>query len=151
MAKKRKARPVSELFEQEETIVVACRGGDCGSRRKHPDVDHVGQLRHLRHALDGVALVVTSKCLDACEHSNVVVVLPGAAARQADPTPVWLGEVNDADTTDGLVEWIKAGGPTSRPAPVAVEVATFTPTRLSRHELEGGAVLLPRDQRRTPR
>ena len=36
---KRKNRPAAGLFEQDQTIVVVCRGGDCGSRRKHPEVD----------------------------------------------------------------------------------------------------------------
>jgi (2Fe-2S) ferredoxin len=141
---KRKNRPAAGLFEQDQTIVVVCRGGDCGSRRKHPEVDYVGQLRRMREGLDGAALVVTSKCLDACEHSNVVVIVPGAEARETDPTPVWLGTVNDEDTTEGVVEWVSAGGPATAPTSVAVHLARFTPTRLSRHELEGDAVLLPK-------
>ena len=43
MAKQRSKRPKPSVPPEELTVVV-CRGGDCGSRRKHPDVDHGAQL-----------------------------------------------------------------------------------------------------------
>lgn len=140
---KRKSRPGTEIFEQQETIVVVCRGGDCGSRRKHPGVDYAGQLRLLRRDLAGKALVATSKGLDACEHSNVVVVVPGVKARPTDPAPIWFGGVNDPDTLEGLSQSVSEDKLIPRPSSVAADVARFTPTRLSRNELKGGTVVLP--------
>lgn len=119
-----------------EPVVVVCRGGDCGSRTKHPGVDHLAQLRVLRGRLEGAAEVVSSSCLDACEHSNVVVVLPGRPGRDAGGQPVWIGEVLDPETTEDLAGWVLAGGPAVADEPVAVDVRTFRPSRLNRLELD---------------
>ena len=107
MTPKRPAAAASAL-DSENALVIVCRGGDCGSRRKHPAVDHAAQLTTIRTRVGGAAEVLVSKCLDACEHSNVIVVVPGQEDRTRGAEPVWLGEVN---------------GP-------------FTPARRSRHELE---------------
>lgn len=144
MAKRRAKR--SAQAEQAETsdrvTVVVCRGGDCGSRRKHPELDHGAQLDAVRTAVDpSRAEVVPSKCLDACEHSNVFVVVPGAAGIVAGTTPVWIGEVNDQAVTDDITAWVNAGGPGVAPAPALVDILEFRPTRQSRHELEPGQAL----------
>lgn len=126
-------------------VVVVCRGGDCGNRTKHPGLDHPAQLRKIRTSLDGPvgqADVVSSSCLDACEHSNVVVVLPGPEGRSAGGAPVWVGRVNDPETTHDLINWVKAGGPGLADEPTLVDISSFRPTRLNRHELDeatGGA------------
>ena len=138
MASRRKSRRSgpSPAPEARQTVVV-CRGGDCGNRTKHPGFDHAAQLRALRDGVDPAEVaVVSSKCLDACEHSNVVVVVPGAKGRDRGAGPVWLGEVLDDDTTADLVGWVAAGGPGLAPEPVLVDVRTFRPSRLNRHELE---------------
>ena len=113
---------------------MACRGGECGNRTKHPGFDQRGQLRELRDAL-GSANVVVSTCLDACEHANVVVALPGADGRDIGGGPVWVGGVNDAEVTHDLARWIADGGPGLVDEPTLVAIGTFVPTRLSRHEL----------------
>ncbi|MFY1632080.1 hypothetical protein ACN27F_02145 [Solwaraspora sp. WMMB335] len=59
-------------------LVTVCRGCCCGTSRKHPDVDHDGQLRALRASGARVRVV---DCLNTCERSNVVVVQPVPAAR----------------------------------------------------------------------
>ncbi|MFY1692856.1 hypothetical protein [Plantactinospora sp. WMMB782] len=91
--------------------MTVCRGCCCGSSRKHPEVDHDGQVRRLRTALDGRHRVRTSDCLDVCERSNVVVVNPSPTGRRAGGVPVWLGEVLDDTTLTAVTEWISAGGP----------------------------------------
>ncbi|MBC3763487.1 hypothetical protein H7K62_17495 [Quadrisphaera sp. RL12-1S] len=126
-------------------MVVVCRGGECGSRSKHPGVDHADQLRRIRAAADtataaatatgGRADVAVSSCLDACERSNVVVVVPGARDRADGVTPVWVGPVLQEDATEDLAGWLLAGGP-STPAPPLVDILAFQPTRTSRRELE---------------
>ncbi len=131
----RSRRRPAEVAGERPTVVV-CRGGDCGNRTKHPGLDHPAQLRELRDRLEGTADVVTSSCLDACEHSNVVVVLPGRDGRSAGSDPVWVGGVNDADTTTDLAGWVVDGGPGTADAPTLVAISTFRPSRLSRHELE---------------
>lgn len=115
--------------------VVVCRGGDCGSRRKHPDTDHRDQLGRFREAL-GRELVV-SRCLDACEHSNVVVVVPRTPGEREKDEPVWVGEVNDPETTADLLDWIRAAAVIdSEDLPVLVQIRRFSPTRRNRQELE---------------
>jgi (2Fe-2S) ferredoxin len=115
--------------------VAVCRGGDCGSRHKHPDTDHRDQLGRFRDAL-GRDLVV-SRCLDACEHSNVVVVVPHTPGGREKDEPVWVGEVNDPETTADLLDWISAGAVIdSQDLPVLVQIRRFSPTRRNRQELE---------------
>ncbi|MEU7476590.1 hypothetical protein AB0A63_11450 [Lentzea sp. NPDC042327] len=97
--------------------ITVCRGCCCGTARKHPDVDHDHQLAVLRSRLSGVRV---ADCLDACEVSNVVVVLPGARERAAGARPVWVGSVLEDEVVDGVVEWVEAGGPGLAAAPPAV-------------------------------
>lgn len=126
----------------ERVTLVVCRGGDCGSRRKHPELDHGAQLDAVRAAVDpSLAEVVPSKCLDACEHSNVFVVMPGEAGRVAGATPVWIGEVNDPAVTHDITSWVNVGGPGVSQAPALAEIQEFRPTRQSRRELEPGQAL----------
>lgn len=129
-SKKRRERAASAP----SLTLVVCRGGDCGSRAKHPDVDHVGLLARMKDAAGGAARVVPSKCLDACEHSNVVVVVPDDGARGGEP--VWVGEVNEPDVNTAICEFARAGGPGSAPMPIEVELQQFHPSRRNRHELE---------------
>jgi len=113
------------------SVVVVCRGGDCGSRQKHPDFDHLKQLSTLRNEAGHGTRVVVSRCLDACEHSNVVVLIPGDRTNE----PVWIGGANDDETTADIVSWIRDDmNPGRRPA--LVDIRQFAPTRLNRHELE---------------
>ncbi len=137
MAKKKRIAPA--VHDRRDVTVVVCRGGDCGSRRKHPQVDHLAQLRMIR--AQASVEVLTSKCLDACDYSNVVVVLPGEAGRDSAGAPVWIGTVNDPETTRDLVQWANQGGPGLAEEPVLVQIQKFVPTRMSRHELETGAVV----------
>lgn len=139
MAKRRGTR--ADAVSEPRLTVVVCRGGDCGSRKKHPDVDHTGQLERLRSRIGADAAVVPSKCLDACEHSNVVVVMPGPDGDAAGAGPVWVGEVNDPAVTDDIIEWVAAGGPGIAPEPTLVAIQAFRPTRQSRQELEPGHAL----------
>ncbi|MCC3780079.1 (2Fe-2S) ferredoxin domain-containing protein, partial [Streptomyces sp. UNOB3_S3] len=70
--------------------ITVCRGCCCGDPAKVPGVDHAGQIRRLREALDGAVQVRASECLDVCDQANVVVVQPSAAGRAAGGRPVWL-------------------------------------------------------------
>ncbi|MFY1649964.1 hypothetical protein ACN27J_03605 [Solwaraspora sp. WMMB762] len=87
--------------------MTVCRGCCCGTRRKHPDVDHDRQLDILRAA----GSVRVSDCLNACDRSNVVVVQPAVLARRLGARPVWLGGVLDETALSIVVDWIAAGGP----------------------------------------
>jgi (2Fe-2S) ferredoxin len=91
--------------------LTVCRGGLCGTPRA-PGTGHDAQLAALRQSLAGAAAQVrVSGCLDACSQANVIVVQPSAAGRAAGGRPVWLGLVNDADATDDIAAWVRAGGP----------------------------------------
>ncbi|MEU5118385.1 (2Fe-2S) ferredoxin domain-containing protein [Streptomyces asoensis] len=104
--------------------VVVCRDCCCGTA-KVAGVDHDQQLARLAEAVP----VRVSDCLDVCEHANVIVVQPSAAARAAGARPVWLGLVNDPEATDDIAAWIQAGGPGVAPCPDILDLYTFTPPR----------------------
>lgn len=129
----RRRRPGGKPVDGDgRSVVVVCRGGDCGSRRKHPGFDHQQQLRTIRDEAGDKTRVVISRCLDACEHSNVVVIIP------ADPhvgEPVWIGGANDNETTADIITWLNDETNPAR-RPVLVDIRQFGPTRLNRHELE---------------
>lgn len=122
-------------FEPKRPIVVVCRGGDCGSRRKHRATDHAAQLTRISKRIDSAtASVAVSKCLDACDFSNVIVVVPGAAGRTAGIEPTWVGGVLDDAATDDIIEWVNDSDNDPEP-PALVQIQQFRPTRQSRREL----------------
>ncbi|MEV7601550.1 (2Fe-2S) ferredoxin domain-containing protein [Kitasatospora sp. NPDC089797] len=91
--------------------VTVCRDCCCGSRTKHPDVDHAAQFERLRAAVGSAGRVRASKCLDVCTQSNVVVVGPSSEGRAAGARPVWLGFVLMDGMIDDIAAWVAAGGP----------------------------------------
>jgi hypothetical protein len=107
--------------------VVVCRDCCCGSP-KVTGVDHAQQTARLAES----APVRIAACLGVCEHANVIVVQPSAAARAAGARPVWLGLVNDPDATDDIAAWVKAGGPGVAPCPDILDLYVFTPPRRAR-------------------
>jgi len=134
-------RTVLDAASGDLTAVRRVREAPRRGRRKHPQVDHGAQLDAFRSLVQQGAVVVPSKCLDACEHSNVVVVMPGAAGADAGAGPAWIGEVIDPAVTADIIEWVNAGGPGVAREPTLVEIQGFRPTRQSRQELEPGHAL----------
>ena len=109
--------------------IVVCRGCCCGTRRRHPGVDHDGHLEMLRRTRDrtGRAVpVLVSSCLGPCAEGNVVVVHPSAEGRRRGARPVWLGSLNDDDAVSDLTHWINAGGPGLAPLPTTLELHRIT-------------------------
>ncbi|HEX5995913.1 MAG TPA: (2Fe-2S) ferredoxin domain-containing protein [Jiangellales bacterium] len=90
--------------------MTVCRGCCCGTD-KHPDVDHVGQLRQLLDGLGPHARLRTTGCLDSCDYSNTVVVQPSALGRRLGGRPSWLKHVLTPDLTEAVIGWVVAGGP----------------------------------------
>lgn len=119
-------------------VVTVCRGCCCGTTAKHPDVDHPGQLAQLRAGIGGTGQIRTSDCLDACEHSNVIVVTPTPAGRHRGARPVWLGEILEPDTIATVTEWIAAGGPGIAEPTDTIDAHTFHPSRRVRLHLDQG-------------
>jgi (2Fe-2S) ferredoxin len=107
--------------------VVVCRDCCCGTA-KVTGVDHAAQTARLEAEVP----VRVSDCLDVCEHANVIVVQPSAAARATGARPVWLGLVNDPDATEDIARWVQAGGPGVAPCPDILDLYVFTPPRRSR-------------------
>ena len=105
--------------------VTVCRDCCCGTARKHPDVDHDAQLGRIREGVAyrgaGSGRLVVSKCLLACERSNVMVVTPGPGARHQGARPVWLFGVLTEEQTQAVVEWVRAGGPGRADLPGVLE------------------------------
>jgi len=89
------------------TSVLICRGQNCGSTTKHPDVDHDAQLDVLRRAVGG-GVAQVSACTSQCHDSNVVVVCRHDGRR---PERLWFARVNDADTVRTLAAWLSSGAP----------------------------------------
>ncbi|WP_262418222.1 (2Fe-2S) ferredoxin domain-containing protein [Streptomyces sp. SP2-10] len=104
--------------------VVVCRDCCCGSPKVR-GVDHAAQTARLRAEVP----VRISECLDVCDQANVVVVQPSAAGRAAGARPVWLGLVNDADATEDIITWVRAGGPGVAPRPDILDLYAFAPPR----------------------
>jgi hypothetical protein len=106
--------------------VTVCRDCCCGSVRKHPAVDHDGQLVRLREALPQPHRVRVAECLDQCTQSNVVVVHPAPPARRAGARPVWFGLVLDDAVTGDIADWVRAGGPGVAPLTPALELSVIS-------------------------
>jgi (2Fe-2S) ferredoxin len=109
--------------------VSVCRDCCCGSRRKHPDVDHDLLLDRLTAATGGHAEVVVSGCLLACERSNVVVVSPSRRGRGAGGRPTWFQQVFSTDDVDTIAAWVCAGGPGVAPMSDILELMQTAPAR----------------------
>lgn len=107
--------------------VTICRTCCCGTTRRHSDADHDRQLHTLCEAVDGHIEVRQSDCLGACDHSTVFVVHPSPAARASGAKPVWLGRMLDEDALDGVVDWLRSGGPGVTPPTRPVLNRTITP------------------------
>ncbi|WP_041760888.1 hypothetical protein [Pseudonocardia dioxanivorans] len=116
--------------------VTVCRGCCCGTDRKHPGVDHAAQLSRITDGIGTAGRVRVSDCLDACAQSNVVVVAPSTAGRAAGARPVWLRDVLDADVTEDVVTWVRAGGPGVADPPDLLDLFVFTPARKVRAQLD---------------
>lgn len=112
--------------------MTVCRDCCCGTKKKHPDVDHDGQVRQLKKRLDSVATVRVVDCLDACKKSNVVVVSPSPDQRKKGARPVWLGWVLDNGAVTDVIDWVRAGGPGASALPDSLDLQTFAPERKSR-------------------
>ncbi|MEU8715921.1 (2Fe-2S) ferredoxin domain-containing protein [Streptomyces sp. NPDC048663] len=125
-------RPAGDRTEQTHagpapSRLVVCRDCCCGTS-KVPGVDHARQVADLA----GQVPLRVSDCLDVCEHANVIVVQPSAAARATVARPVWLGLVNDPDATEDVARWVRAGGPGVAPCPDILDLYVFTPPRRAR-------------------
>jgi hypothetical protein len=116
--------------------VTLCRGCCCGTERKHPGVDHAGQVERLRDDTAGAGRVRLSDCLDACAHSTVAVVTPSPTGRAAGARPVWLLGVLDRATEDEITAWVRAGGPGVADPPGMLDLRIFTPARRVRAQLD---------------
>jgi hypothetical protein len=103
--------------------ITVCRDCCCGNKRKHPAVDHDGQLFQLRESLPAPHQVRVSECLDACAEANVIVVHPNPAARRRGARAVWFGLVGTEAVTDDIAAWVQAGGPGVAPMPPILELS----------------------------
>lgn len=92
----------------------------------------------MRAGIGDAGRVRVADCLDACEHSNVVVVGPSPDARRAGARPVWLLGVLDPATVADIVTWVLDGGPGVADPPLIVDLRAFTPGRRVRRPLPGG-------------
>jgi hypothetical protein len=114
--------------------LVVCRGCCCGTRRKHPQVDHDGHLAQLRTAeaeSAGAFAVRTTDCLGPCGRANVIVVQPSTRGRLAGGRALWLGWALDNDLLDLVISYARAGGPGIAEIPAALDLHRTEPPRLA--------------------
>lgn len=129
MSRRNSAPPVKRSAVSDQPAIIVCRGCCCGTRAKHPGIDHAGQLHQLRDEAAGVAQIRTSRCLDACEQSNIVVVAPSSAGRAAGAQAVWLQHVLDEEAITDITTWVRDGGPGVLDPPANLDLYTFKPSR----------------------
>ena len=115
--------------------VRVCRDCCCGTQAKHPGVDHDGLLARLRSGVAGSGRVDVTRCLLACDRSDVVVVSPSPAGRRAGGRPVWLAWVLDEGIVDAVAAWVRSGGPGVADPPAAVQLHVTDPGPLARRAL----------------
>ena len=100
-------------------IVMLCRGCCCGTRHKHPKVDHEGQEQALEFAAGaqpGVELRLVD-CLDECDRSNVAVLRrTDVPSRERD---TWLGGLLTVRATAALAGWLADGAEGPLPTTLA--------------------------------
>lgn len=94
--------------------VWVCRGCCCGTRKKHPGVDHDALLATLRAGAEaGGAKLAVTDCLGPCGQGNIVVV-------RADGDICWFRKMNGLDATEALADHVAAAGSLRRlPAALA--------------------------------
>ena len=109
----------------EGCTLTVCRDCCCGNARKHPAVDHDGQLDRLRSAVGAPHRVRVSQCLDVCAEANVMVVHPAPAARRRGARAVWLGLVLSEAIEADLAAWVSAGGPGVAPIPPTLDLSVI--------------------------
>ena len=104
--------------------LVICRDCCCGTVGKHPDFDHALQLRQIKLTATEIdAKVRVSRCLDECQHSNVIVVHRKAQKRES----IWLGGVLSARATEALTQWISIN--CDGEVPQSLHKHVFTPKK----------------------
>ncbi len=129
MSRRKTAPTARRLGAADQPAIIVCRGCCCGTRAKHPGIDHAGQLQRLRDETAGVAQIRISRCLDACEQSNMVVVAPSSAGRAAGAQAVWLQHVLDDEAMTDIALWVRDGGPGVADPPGTLDLYLFAPSR----------------------
>jgi hypothetical protein len=127
-------RPAPPSIGRDTCTLTVCRDCCCGSRDKHPGVDHDGQLTALADLAAGAHRVRVSECLSVCERSNVVVVQPSPVARRRGARPVYLGEILDDESVAAIGAWLAAGGPGVAPMPARLHGHLFPAPRPARDD-----------------
>ena len=106
MAKRAKSRGRPDKQEKRDRVWV-CRGCCCGTKAKHPGIDHKRLERLARRgaALAGARYEVTD-CLGPCGQGNVVVVRAKGLTR-------WFRRMNDEAATAALLDHLAVTGTVS--------------------------------------
>ena len=122
------------MAAQTRLTVLVCRGCCCGTTRKHPDVDHDGQIASLRETAERVgARLQATDCLGPCERSNVVLLRTRAGGTTST---IWLGGVLTPEQTSALAEWISTRPEETSSLPPELAGLAFQPTAEDEHGLK---------------
>ena len=119
MAKPAKNSKSGDKHRRKDAIWV-CRGCCCGTKSKHPGIDHKALERQAREGAAAVgARYEATGCLGPCGQGNVVVV-------RADGLTRWFRRMNDPTSLTALLDHLAATGS-----------AVGLPEELDRHVLRG--------------
>ena len=100
--------------------VWVCRGCCCGTKAKHPGIEHKALERQVRKGAEEIgARYEVTKCLGPCGQGNVVVVRAAGVTR-------WFRRMNDEASSAALLEHLASTG-----------TVTELPAALDRHLLRG--------------
>jgi len=101
--------------------VLLCRDCCCGTYRKHYGFNHRQQEIDLKAAVtEAGGKLLRVNCLDACSHSNVVVL------RTQNHGRIWFGGLADEASHEALVAFVRAGA--RGEIPPSLRHLQFTPT-----------------------
>ena len=92
-------------------LVALCDGHRCAAlRRLAGAAGSVPDLAAAVRATRG-AVLVTTDCVGACDRGAVAGLARRAPVTGEAGPAVWLAEVQTAERTAALVDWVTAGGP----------------------------------------
>jgi hypothetical protein len=91
-------------------LVALCTGHRCAALHRLAGTDAFTEVAAAVRATRG-AVLVTTGCVDACDRGSVAGLASRAPITGEAGPAVWLAEVQTAERTSALVDWVTAGGP----------------------------------------
>ena len=91
-------------------LVALCTGHRCAALHRLAGTDALTDVAAAVRATRG-AVLVTTGCVDACDRGSVAGLAQRAPVTGETGPAVWLAEVQTAERTAVLVDWVTVVGP----------------------------------------